>query len=129
MNNTCLQLPADMTVLDHEQLEVLASLSDDESNSVLAELVCLFIKENEPRFNDIQQSCQKKDAAQLRKHVHFIAGSAANIGLQRVSTLCRQVEKALIDQSFDGFDDLYSNLWAEYQKALDEIKKEAKLAT
>jgi HPt (histidine-containing phosphotransfer) domain-containing protein len=129
MKKICLELPQDMSVLDHEQLEVLSSINDDDSDNVLAELITLFIQENEPRFKNVQECCQKKDATELRKHVHFIAGSTANIGLQRVSTLCRQVEKAIMDRSFDAFDDLYSALWAEYQKAISECKKEAKLTT
>ena len=128
MNNNCLQLPQDMTALDHEQIEVLSSMNDDGDDSILTELVTLFVKENEPRFKDIEQCCQKKDAAELRKHVHFIAGSTANIGLQRVSTLCRQVERAILDQSFEAFSDLPSALNKEYQDALSAVKKEAKMA-
>tara|TARA_B100000989_G_scaffold21999_1_gene14472 strand:- start:1290 stop:1679 length:390 start_codon:yes stop_codon:yes gene_type:complete len=115
-------LDESMAPLDAEQIAILAPDNDNE-DSMLGDLLEVFIAESESRLAEIAQFCQAQDAQALRVPVHFIAGSAANLGAARISQLCRQVEVAILDDSFDGYSDLPQILQNEYQVGLSALKE------
>lgn len=127
MTPSYLQLPSDLSLIDEEQVEMLASVEEEAGDSLLKELIETFVSDNEPRFDQLTESCAKRDLAALRQHTHFMCGSTANLGILRVSQLCRQVEKAILDGQFDAFDAFPAQLVAEYRTGMAALKERAGL--
>ncbi len=113
-----------LTPVDAEQVELLNSAAEGMEAEFWEDMLNTFTAEVEPRFALIEQACTSEDAPNLRKYVHFIAGSAANLGLQRLSRLCRNVENALDDGVFTAFADCPPALRHEYEEALVAIREQ-----
>ena len=119
-----LALDANLPVIDTDQVSLLAPSPGDDDN-MFQELLGIFASESEPRLKQIKCSCESQNAGELSKLVHFIAGSSANLGALRLSTLCRQVETALGRNEFSGYDALPEILEREYQEGLGALNKVA----
>ena len=117
-----LVLDANLPVVDQGQVSLLAPGPGEEDN-MLQDLLGLFATESEPRLRQIKMSCESKDAESLGKLVHFIAGSSANLGALRLSTLCSQVETALGRNEFSGYEALPSLLDKEYKEGMEALKE------
>lgn len=115
-------LDASLPVVDEDQVSLLAPSPGDDDN-MFQELLGIFSAESEPRLKQIKASCESKDAESLGKLVHFIAGSSANLGALRLSTLCSQVETALGRNEFSGYEDLPALLDREYTEGLNALKE------
>ena len=84
-------------VMDREQIDMLLMVDDgdDDSTALVRELFDLFQGESSDKLKDLDAVCAAGDAAELRKIVHFIAGSAGNLGLAYLSGFYRGVEQAI----------------------------------
>lgn len=83
-------------ILDQEQIEMLAMVDEgDGDQSLLAELYGMFLEESGGKMNDLESLCASGDLLALRKLIHFVAGSASNIGFLRLSHYYRNVEEAI----------------------------------
>lgn len=125
-NDPSLALDDNLPVVDVDQVSFLVPTSADEDN-MLADLLGIFASESEPRLKQIRLSCETRDNEALKKLVHFIAGSSANLGALRLSTLCRQVEASLNEGVFSGYAELPQALEHAYQEGLDALRREALL--
>lgn len=122
-----LQLPETLKPLDEDQLEMLASVDEDDSSSLLKSLVQTFVRDNECRLDSIAEACSQKNMEALRQHTHFICGSTANLGMSRVATLCRQAERSIMDGHFQAFETFPQQLKAEYVLGMGSLKARAGL--
>ncbi|MGF1449469.1 MAG: Hpt domain-containing protein [Opitutales bacterium] len=111
-----------LTSVDAEQVELLNCAAEGMEAEFWEDMLTTFAQEVEPRFALIEQACTSEDAPNLRKYVHFIAGSAANLGLQRLSSFCRNVENALDDGIFTAYADCAPTLRHEYDDALNALR-------
>tara|TARA_B110000285_G_scaffold49800_2_gene56574 strand:- start:272 stop:673 length:402 start_codon:yes stop_codon:yes gene_type:complete len=84
-------------VMDREQIDMLLMIddSDDDSASLVRELFELFQRESSDKFKKLDEVCEANDIEALRKMVHFVAGSAGNLGLARLSGFYRGIEQAI----------------------------------
>ena len=84
-------------VMDREQIDMLLMVDDseDDSTALVRELFDLFQGESAEKLKGLGAACAADDAVELRKIVHFIAGSAGNLGLSYLSSFYRSVERAL----------------------------------
>lgn len=95
----------DAPLVDREQLEMLFMLDeDDNSNALARELYALYRTEAVEKLAGLERICRERDAAALKNVVHFIAGSAGNLGLMRVSTFCRGIEAAIRDGVLEDYE-------------------------
>ncbi|MGB0408927.1 MAG: Hpt domain-containing protein [Opitutales bacterium] len=85
-----------LPVMDVEQIDMLL-ISDegDEPNALALELFKLHETESAEKLADLAEICRARDGHALRKIVHFIAGSAGNLGLVRLTALYRGIEQAI----------------------------------
>lgn len=83
--------------MDREQIDMLLMVDDseDDSTALVRELFDLFQGESAEKLKGLGAVCAANDAVELRKIVHFIAGSAGNLGLSYLSSFYRSVEHAL----------------------------------
>jgi FOG: HPt domain len=91
-----IQQYSDEPYVDAEQIEMLTMVDEEDSGGgLVAELFGLFKSESDPKLDQLAEICASNDSAQLRKIVHFIAGSAGNIGLNQLSLALRRVEEGI----------------------------------
>ncbi|CAA6676795.1 MULTISPECIES: Hpt domain-containing protein [unclassified Lentimonas] len=83
--------------MDREQIDMLLMVDDSEDDScaLVRELFDLFKGESVGKLLELSDVCAANDADELRKIVHFIAGSAGNLGLSYLSGFYRSIEQAL----------------------------------
>ena len=79
-------------VLDLDQLNRLREVAQEESVELLQETLDLFIVENQKVLDDLSNNILEKDIGWISHKVHYIRGSASNIGLLRVSKECKNIE-------------------------------------
>ena len=69
----------------------ITELQEEVGEEDLAEVLALFCEEVEEALGALSTA----DAGTLKSQLHFLKGSALNIGLDQVSTLCREAEQSL----------------------------------
>ncbi len=86
-----------ISVMDREQIDMLLMIDDDDddSTSLVRELFELFQRESSEKFKSLDAVCEANDIEALRKIAHFVAGSAGNLGLARLSGFYRGIEQAI----------------------------------
>lgn len=74
----------------------------DARKSLLLEIFGLFREECGSRVEAVERFFGQAADTVYRENIHFIAGSAANLGMARLAGLCRGVEQAIIvGRTFD----------------------------
>lgn len=85
-----------LPVLEREQLEMLLMADDDEDGlEIIREIFEIFCRESSEKFSGLDAACLEGDQTTLRKMVHFVAGSAGNLGLSRMCGFYRAIEQAI----------------------------------
>lgn len=91
--------------MDREQIDMLLMSDEDDAageggadTSLACELYVLFETESAAKLGELSAVCARGDTYALRNIVHFISGSAGNLGLARLCAFYRAIERA-IDQS------------------------------
>lgn len=97
----------------------ITELQEEVGEDDLAEVLVLFCEEVEEALGALATT----DAAKLKGHLHFLKGSAMNIGLDQVSTLCREAEQSLTSDpnaivSVDTIRSAYQSARTELQDLL-----------
>ena len=112
-------------VLDREQIDTLLMADDDaESKALLRQLYDLFREEGEEKLEGLDAACSANDLAALRKIVHFVAGSAGNLGLVRLSRFYRGVEHAIDNGTLTDASACEVPLRQEFDTACASFRRE-----
>jgi HPt (histidine-containing phosphotransfer) domain-containing protein len=91
--------------IDQEQIDMFVmDENDEDGRAMVLEVFELFLRESGQRLPELRACCATDDRAGVRKILHFIAGSAANIGLLRLATYFRAVEYAIDEDSVGPLD-------------------------
>ena len=118
----CLQedfgVDENLPILDTAQIEMLREMGDD----LVTEILESFTEEVEPRLNTLEQRCAQRDEKQLKDDIHFVAGSAANLGLLRLAELCRNIEEQIKNQTLNTWDKIPQTVRDEYTTALEAFR-------
>lgn len=85
---------ASVPVLDEDQIKLLeTSVAGD--RAFLKDLLDTFVYESQLRLKSLEEHLRTADKKTALQDIHFMAGSAASIGLNRFSFFCRKVEEQL----------------------------------
>ncbi|MFH1882497.1 MAG: response regulator, partial [Planctomycetota bacterium] len=69
--------------------ELIGRLGDEE---LLKEVVPIFLKDNEERFNKLTKAVKAGDAKAIKLHAHAVKGAGRNIGARRLSDIAYRLE-------------------------------------
>ncbi len=97
--------------LDTGLLEELRGILEDEFPA----LISTWIQDSGVRMDEMQQSFQRGDAEGLRKSVHSLKGSSANLGLVYLVGLCQVMEDAARNNKLEGQEALLVKIRQEQQ--------------
>ncbi|HKK18155.1 MAG TPA: Hpt domain-containing protein [Opitutales bacterium] len=113
-----------LPLMDREQIDMLLMADDEEeSDALVRELFALFDTESSAKLDELDRICRERDAEGLRKLVHFIAGSAGNLGLARLSAFYRGIERAIDQGELEDFDGCAKLIPREFELSRGEFKK------
>jgi signal transduction histidine kinase/DNA-binding response OmpR family regulator len=85
--------PAAVPVIDETVLEDIRQMSGEQANSLIGNIVELYLQKSPALIDDIHHGVRQGDAEQLFRAAHALKSSSANIGAVRVSEVARQLEK------------------------------------
>ncbi|WP_172797903.1 response regulator [Longilinea arvoryzae] len=86
------------TLLDERVLTDLRSLNQPGQPDFLKQLIDIYLADSATLMQTIHDSAQKDEPESLRQAVHSMKGISSNLGAQRLSDLCWQIEYAIRNQ-------------------------------
>lgn len=111
-------------LMDREQIDMLLMAEDDEeSNSLARELFILYETGSREKLSELDRICRERDSDALRKLVHFIAGSAGNLGLVRLSAFYRAIEHAIDEGVLEDYEACARLIPIEFDLSCKEFSK------
>ncbi|GAA5972829.1 hypothetical protein JCM11641_003960 [Rhodosporidiobolus odoratus] len=84
--------PSSESVVDMEVFGQLLEIDDDESHEFSKTLAFDYITQAEATFGEIEEALQQQDLDALSRKGHFLKGSSAALGLQRVQHSCEAMQ-------------------------------------
>ena len=114
-----------LPVIDRSQLDLLLSSDWEESDvSLIGEL---FDTESSKKMDVLSEVCANNDCSALRQIVHFVSGSAGNLGLVRQHAFYSEIERALNAQTLTDLSDCEGVIHSEFEEAREAFRREFKL--
>lgn len=117
-----LKLPENLSVLDRGQLRILFSPDNEDAPNIISAFADLYEQEHAARLEKWKEICARCDNEALREEAHYLAGSSMNLGLQRVGTLCRNIESAIKEKNFDAFGQCYEIVKREFDAGVKALR-------
>jgi HPt (histidine-containing phosphotransfer) domain-containing protein len=119
---------SDTPIIDHLQFNMLFKGDDGTLELALAtDLVELFQTECGQKLDTLHAACAQDDARALRHIVHFIAGSAGNLGLARLHAFYRAIERAIVAKSLPDLTLCEAPIRKEYETACEALQAELRV--
>lgn len=108
-------------VMDREQIDML--IMSDEGDALLArELFELFATESAAKLDDLPEICGDGDLGRLRDLVHFVAGSAGNLGMARLGLFYRGIEQAIDQNALTDISGIDGVIRQEFEVAREAFR-------
>jgi len=115
-------------IMDREQIDTLLLSGDGDTDTRLVrELFDLFANESAAKLEALPAVCAQGDVLELRKIVHFIAGSASHLGLARLAAFYRAMERAIDDQELTDITEVAAPIHREFEFACEAFRADFKL--
>jgi HPt (histidine-containing phosphotransfer) domain-containing protein len=117
-------------LMDREHIDMLLMGGEDsveEDNALTRELFLLFSNESEAKLETLTDICASGDLRQLRNAVHFIAGSAGNLGLCRLLAFYRAIERAIDEGDLTDISECEPAIRREFEIGRDAFRSEFNL--
>ncbi len=112
----------DEDVLDVARLEHLRALQDASQPSLVRELIDLFLADSPTHVRRIRQAHEDRDAEQLRALAHRFLSATQNIGAQRLSQICAELERMARDRLLGEADLLLEDLAHERDRVQSALQ-------
>ncbi len=104
---------------------MLVATGEDEAKAMLEELLDLYTQEAEPKFIELYQAAAEVDRHKCNRIAHALAGASANLGLLRLSQVCRAYEHgARSDMSREDLESGAALIEKAYHVAIVQMKVE-----
>ncbi len=107
-----------MRYLDESLLAELQSILEEDFPA----LVSTYVQDSAVRVQDMQAALARGDAEALRKSVHSLKGASANLGLEVLTDLCRELEEMVMAGKVDGGEALLQRITGEQQRAVSLLQ-------
>jgi len=110
-------------LLNCAHLEVLNMIAEGSPSTFFNDLKDTFKREWSESMSRLQKACEVSDSTEVRKTVHYLAGSSANLGLKRLHGICCTIEQNIDENNFSAYSVCPEHLQEEYlisMKALED---------
>jgi two-component system sensor histidine kinase/response regulator len=106
-------------IVDYPRLREL--FGDDDAT--IKELLHIFITTTKPLLSKIREAIHAADFSETRSLGHQVAGSAANMGIQRIHFLARELEYAAAEQAAHHCQARIEAMDAAFADVLDAVRR------
>jgi HPt (histidine-containing phosphotransfer) domain-containing protein len=102
-------------VLNLESLQRLKELGEPGELNPLIEFIDLFLADTPVCLEQIKTAAAQRNAGELRRLAHSLKGSAGNLGAERLSTLCNDLETAARNEALESASPLILRIEAQFE--------------
>ncbi|ORY00509.1 histidine-phosphotransfer domain, HPT domain-containing protein, partial [Basidiobolus meristosporus CBS 931.73] len=79
-------------LIDHSTFDQLLEMDDDDDHEFSKSIVDNYFLQAEDTFNSMDSALSQKDLQKLSELGHFLKGSSAALGLQKVKVSCEKIQ-------------------------------------
>lgn len=113
-----------MLLINPTKISELKELDDDGSDSVLKELIALYLDSTPPKLKKMTESFAAQDFATVRKEAHSLRSSSLTLGAETLSQYASDIEYAKEDGAVATTIEVgILNAVREFEKVKSELKK------
>jgi HPt (histidine-containing phosphotransfer) domain-containing protein len=109
--------------VDHSIINQLRSMSGAEGDVVISELATLFLQEAAMQLTTIATALDAQDFRKMQKAAHSLKSSSGNVGAQRFSLLCHQIEQANNPSELEAARAIARELRGEFVRVREELAR------
>ncbi len=109
--------------IDVNKINVIRELDGSGSTKLLKQIVSTFISSTPQYLNQIEQGIRDQDCTMLCNAAHTLKSSSANVGAERLSTFCRQLEEISRENKIDAAIKISSMIHNEYDQVILVLQK------
>lgn len=111
-------------VLDPTAIANLRSLSPDDGDVFLREIIGIFIEDTPRRIAELHASRASRDTPAFTRAAHSIKGSSSNVGANELRIVSEQLEQRARKHGLDEASEvMVAELEAAFIRARDELLK------
>jgi len=115
--------PESMPLLNEAHIATLVELGDDNPKAFLQDFLETYTQNWPDIKNDLEEACKNKDINKTRSSIHLLNGSSANMGLERIHTLCGNIEEAIDQNTFSSYEECPLTIEEEYNKSVEALQR------
>ncbi len=97
--------------IDLTSLNELKGIMGDD----FSELITVFINDGQTQLNNLASAVEASDAPTIKRIAHTLKGSSANLGIEQLSAICKELELKAADNVLDSASDLLSTISNEFK--------------
>lgn len=112
-----------LPVVDLEAIENLRSLSPDDGDVFLKEILGIYLEDMPLRIAELHRSSTSGDIESFIRAAHSIKGSSSNVGAAQVRDIAQSIEHGSRKQGLSGQEEQIAQLEAAYGRAQAELRK------
>lgn len=109
-----------MKTLKPDVISDLKALDDDGSDSVLKEIIDLYLDSTPPKLKKMADFLAKNDLASMRKEAHSLRSSSLTIGAEALSHYASEIEYV---PELASIEAAVKSAFEEFEKVKIELKK------
>lgn len=109
-----------MNHINYGKIDELKELDDDGSNSVLNQVIELYIKSTGPKLARMQEALSKREYVALKAEAHSLRSSSLNLGAEVLADLSSQVEYL---KESANYHDIQTEVMSKIITEFDVVKK------
>ncbi|MFA6186247.1 MAG: ATP-binding protein [Phycisphaerae bacterium] len=103
---------------DGDEIEINFPLLLDRigDESLIDEIIPVFLKDNMERMEMLSQAVAKKDIKEIKFYAHSVKGAAATIGAAKISELAKQLEAAARDNQEMDYQAVFDKMRSRFNR-------------
>ena len=104
-----------MALLDQKALDNIRALDEEGGESVLVEVIGIYLKEAGRHINRLQAALESRDATEIDRVAHAFKSASQNVGASQLGELCRQLERQGKSGELNGAVDLVRAIEMQFE--------------
>ncbi len=109
-------------ILDPTAISNLRTLSPDDGDAFLKEIIGIFLEDTPIRITELHKSRVSGDAITFTRAAHSIKGSSSNVGAQELRSIAEKLEYQARQRGIDDVEALVAELEAAFIRTKEALK-------
>ncbi len=116
-------IPTTLAVLDPKALAGLREMGAERGEDIITGLIEIFVSSTPASFHEARAAVEVGDATRLSHIAHFLKGSCANFGAERMRAACEHLEVTAQNADFNNSNTLLEIVESEFSAVRDALDK------